>query len=192
MSPLASAECNNPLNAKQITPFREIAVFSGGRLAGEFDGVSLGPPFQFDWCGGSRRLRTSSHAGGSRNPMQPGGRAEARIVEIPQLENNKRREDGRYGRHLDRAAADADPISRRLRRRLFPRRKRKDGTSGAEVVIAGRRCPVAGRVWDLTAVRRYDREKNAVRRVTCGPLCSAEGITVTNSPINSVPQVYEV
>src|SRR5438045_4606442 len=40
-----------------------------------------------------------------------------------------------------------------------------DGTRGAEVVVAGKRCPIAGRVsMDLIAVDITDLEKNAVRR----------------------------
>jgi alanine racemase len=53
-----------------------------------------------------------------------------------------------------------------------------DGTRGAEVVVAGKRCPIAGRVsMDLMAVDVTDLEKSAVRRGHMVTLIG-EGITV--------------
>src|SRR6266436_5472799 len=53
-----------------------------------------------------------------------------------------------------------------------------DGTRGAEVVVAGKRCPIAGRVsMDLIAVDITDLEKNAARRGHMATLIG-EGITV--------------
>ena len=53
-----------------------------------------------------------------------------------------------------------------------------DGTRGAEVVVAGKRCPIAGRIsMDLTAVDVTDLDKNAVRRGHMVTLIG-EGITV--------------
>ena len=53
-----------------------------------------------------------------------------------------------------------------------------DGTRGAEVVVAGKRCPVAGRVsMDLIAVDITDLPPNAARRGHMVTLIG-EGITV--------------
>ena len=53
-----------------------------------------------------------------------------------------------------------------------------DGTRGAEVVVAGKRCPIAGRIsMDLMAVDITDLEKNAARRGHMVTLIG-EGITV--------------
>jgi alanine racemase len=53
-----------------------------------------------------------------------------------------------------------------------------DGTRGAEVIVAGKRCPIAGRVsMDLIAVDVTDLEKNAARRGQMATLIG-EGITV--------------
>ena len=53
-----------------------------------------------------------------------------------------------------------------------------DGTRGAEVVVAGKRCPIAGRIsMDLMAVDITDCEKNAARRGHMVTLIG-EGITV--------------
>ena len=53
-----------------------------------------------------------------------------------------------------------------------------DGTRGAEVMVAGKRCPIAGRIsMDLIAVDITDLEKNAARRGHMVTLIG-EGITV--------------
>ena len=53
-----------------------------------------------------------------------------------------------------------------------------DGTRGAEVMVAGKRCPIAGRIsMDLMAVDVTDLEKNAARRGHMVTLIG-EGITV--------------
>ena len=53
-----------------------------------------------------------------------------------------------------------------------------DGTRGAEVIIAGKRCPIAGRVsMDLIAVDITDLPQNAVRRGHMATLIG-DGITV--------------
>jgi alanine racemase len=53
-----------------------------------------------------------------------------------------------------------------------------DGTRGAEVIVAGKRCPVAGRVsMDLAAVDITDLPANAARRGHLVTLLG-EGITV--------------
>src|SRR5204863_68222 len=53
-----------------------------------------------------------------------------------------------------------------------------DGTRGADVMVAGKRCPVAGRIsMDLMAVDVTDLEKNAVRRGHMVTLIG-DGITV--------------
>ena len=53
-----------------------------------------------------------------------------------------------------------------------------DGTRGAEVIVAGKRCPVAGRIsMDLMAIDVTDLDKSAVRRGHMVTLIG-EGITV--------------
>src|SRR5437763_8806644 len=75
MSHLASAELlNNPLNAKQLTSFREIAsLFSGvpASLANS-SGVFLGAQFQFDLVRPGAALYGINPTPESANPMQPG------------------------------------------------------------------------------------------------------------------------
>src|SRR6202043_3430987 len=53
-----------------------------------------------------------------------------------------------------------------------------DGSRGADAVVAGKRCPIAGRIsMDLMAIDVTDLEKNAARRGHMATLIG-EGITV--------------
>src|SRR6202035_4325600 len=85
MSHLACAEnLNHPLNAKQLTTFREIAsVFSGvpASLANS-SGVYLGAPFQFALVRPGAALYGVNPTPEADNPMQQEVELKARIVQI--------------------------------------------------------------------------------------------------------------
>ena len=124
MSHLVSAEqLHSPVNAKQLTTFREIAsLFSGvpASLANS-SGIFLGPQFQFDLVRPGAALYGVNPTPEADNPMQPVVELKARIVQIRNIDRGETR---RLRRHLDRAAADAArDRRRRLCRRLFPRRQ---------------------------------------------------------------------
>src|ERR1700738_5084108 len=179
MSHLVSAEqLNSPVNARQLTAFREIAsLFTGvpASLANS-SGVFLGAQFQFDLMRPGAALYGINPTPEADNPMQPVVELKVRIV---QIRNIDRGETVGYGgtwtaRRPTRvgigAAGYADGYFRRARA--------NDGTRGAEVVVAGKRCPIAGRIsMDLIAVDITDLEKNAVRRGHLVTLIG-EGITV--------------
>src|SRR5713101_8686172 len=74
MSHLASAELlNNPLNAKQLTSFREIAsLFSGVPASlSNSSGVFLGPQFQFELVRPGAAVYGINPTPEADNPMQP-------------------------------------------------------------------------------------------------------------------------
>ena len=124
MSHLASAEqLNNPMNAKQITSFREIAsLFSGvpASLANS-SGIFLGSQFQFDLVRPGAALYGINPTPEADNPMLPVVELKARIVQIRNVEKG---ETVGYGGTWSRAAADqACDRLHRLCRRLFPRRQ---------------------------------------------------------------------
>ena len=126
MSHLASAELlNNPLNAKQLAAFREIAsLFSGVPASlSNSSGIFLGAAIPVrPGAAGRGALRHQSDAG-SRQSDAAGGRTEGAHRADPQC---RARRDRRLWRHLDRAAADpARDRLGRLCRRLFPRRQRQ-------------------------------------------------------------------
>jgi len=179
MSHLASAELvNSPTNAKQLTAFREIAsLFSGVPASlSNSSGIYLGPQFQFDLVRPGAALYGVNPTPEADNPMKPVVELKARIV---QIRNVERGETVGYGgtwtaRRLTRLAI----VSAGYADGYFRAASANDGTRGAEVVVAGKRCPIAGRVsMDLVAVDVTDLPANAARRGHMVTLIG-EGITV--------------
>jgi len=179
MSHLACAESlHHPLNARQLASFREIAsVFSGVPASlSNSSGIFLGAPFQFDLVRPGAALYGVNPTPEADNPMQGVVELKARVVQIRDVE---RGESVGYGatwttRRPTRlaivAAGYADGYLRAG--------SSNDGTRGAEVVVAGKRCPIAGRIsMDLMAVDVTDLEKNAVRRGHLVTLIG-DGITI--------------
>jgi alanine racemase len=179
MSHLACAETlNHPLNAKQLSTFREIAsLFSNvpASLANS-SGVFLGLPFQFDLVRPGAALYGINPTPEADNPMQPVVEVKARIVQIRNLE---RGESVGYGANWTaRRPTRLAVVAAGYADGYFRAASSNDGTRGAEVVVAGKRCPVAGRVsMDLMAVDVTDLPNNAVRRGHMVTLIG-EGITV--------------
>jgi alanine racemase len=179
MSHLVSAEqLNNPLNAKQLSAFREIASqFSGvpASLANS-SGVYLGPQFQFDLVRPGAALYGINPTPEADNPMQPVAEVKARIVQIRNIERGET--VGYGGTWTARRPTRLAIVSAGYADGYFRAASANDGTRGAEVVVAGKRCPIAGRVsMDLIAVDVTDLEKNAARRGHLVTLLG-EGITV--------------
>jgi alanine racemase len=179
MSHLASAEqLHNPLNAKQLATFREIAsLFSGvpASLANS-SGVFLGPQFQFDLVRPGAALYGINPTPEADNPMQQVVDLKARIVRIRNVEKGET--VGYGGTWTARRPTRIAIVSAGYADGYFRAASANDGTRGAEVVVAGKRCPIAGRVsMDLIAVDVTDLEKNAARRGHLVTLIG-DGITV--------------
>src|SRR6201996_6691396 len=179
MSHLACAETlNHPLNAKQLATFREIASLYSGVPASlaNSSGVFLGAPFQFDMVRPGAALYGVNPTPEADNPMLPVVDLKARIV---QTRNIERGEGVGYGgtwtaRRPTRLAIIATGYADGYLRAAGA----NDGTRGAEVIVAGKRCPVAGRIsMDLIAVDITDLPNNAARRGHMVTLIG-EGITV--------------
>jgi alanine racemase len=179
MSHLACAESlNHPLNAKQLASFREIAsLFSGvpASLANS-SGAFLGPSFQFDLVRPGAALYGINPTPEADNPMQSVVELKARIVQIRNVEKGE--SVGYGGTWTARRPTRLAVVSVGYADGYFRAGSSNDGTRGAEVVVAGKRCPIAGRVsMDLIAVDVTDLEKNAARRGHLVTLIG-EGITV--------------
>src|SRR6195256_2029347 len=179
MSHLASAELlNNPLNAKQLATFREIAsLFSGVPASlSNSSGLFLGAPFQFDLVRPGAALYGVNPTPEADNPMQGVVDLKARIV---QMRNIEKGESVGYGatwraRRPTRLAI----VSAGYADGYFRAGGSNDGTRGAEVVVSGKRCPIVGRIsMDLMAVDITDVPNNAARRGHMVTLIG-EGITV--------------
>jgi alanine racemase len=179
MSHLVSAELvNSTVNARQLATFREIAsLFSNVPASlSNSSGIYLGPQFQFDLVRPGAALYGVNPTPEADNPMQQVVDLKARIV---QLRNIDRGETVGYGgswtaRRPTRLAIVAAGYADGY----FRAASASDGTRGAEVVVAGKRCPIAGRIsMDLMAVDITDLPQNAARRGHMVTLLG-DGITV--------------
>jgi alanine racemase len=179
MSHLACAETlHHPLNAKQLTAFREIASSFAGVPASlsNSSGIFLGSQFQFDLARPGAALYGVNPTPEADNPMQPVVELKARIIQLRTIE---RGESVGYGatwtaRRPTRLAIVAAGYADGY----FRAAGGSDGTRGADVIVAGKRCPVVGRIsMDLMAVDITDLAPNVARRGHMATLIG-EGITV--------------
>ncbi|MDH2340903.1 MULTISPECIES: alanine racemase [unclassified Bradyrhizobium] len=179
MSHLVSAEqLNSPVNAKQLAAFRGIASeFSGVPAAlANSSGVFLGAPFQFDLVRPGAALYGVNPTPEADNPMQPVVDLKARIVQIRNVERGE--SVGYGGTWTARRPTKLAIIAVGYADGYFRAASSSDGTRGAEIIVAGKRCPVAGRVsMDLIAIDITDLPPNAARRGHMVTLLG-EGITV--------------
>lgn len=179
MSHLVSAEqLNSPVNAKQLAAFRGIASeFSGVPAAlANSSGVFLGAPFQFDMVRPGAALYGVNPTPEADNPMQPVVDLKARIVQIRNIERGE--SVGYGGTWTARRPTKLAIIAVGYADGYFRAASSNDGTRGAEVIVAGKRCPVAGRIsMDLIAIDITDLPPNAARRGHMVTLLG-EGITV--------------
>jgi alanine racemase len=179
MSHLACAETlNHPLNAKQVATFREIASNYSGVPASlsNSSGIYLGPQFQFDVVRPGAALYGINPTPEADNPMQGVVDLKARIV---QLRNVERGDSVGYGgTWTARRPTKLAIVSTGYADGYFRAASANDGTRGAEVVVAGKRCPVAGRIsMDLMAIDITDLPDKTARRGHMVTLLG-EGITV--------------
>ncbi len=179
MSHLACAEqLNNPLNPKQVGAFREVShLFSGitSSLANS-SGIYLGPSYMFDMVRPGAAIYGVNPTPEAANPMLPVIDLRARIV---QTRDVVRGDTVGYGatwtaRRPTRLAIIASGYADGY----FRAAGSNDGTRGGEVIIAGQRCAIAGRIsMDLIAVDITDLPANAARRGHLATLIG-EGLTV--------------
>jgi len=179
MSHLVSAELvNNTTNARQLTAFREIASHFTNVPASlsNSSGIYLGAPFQFDLVRPGAALYGVNPTPEADNPMQPVVELKARIIQIRNVERGET--VGYGGTWTARRPTKLAIVAAGYADGYFRAASANDGTRGAEVVVAGKRCPVAGRIsMDLMAVDITDLPPNAARRGHMVTLIG-EGITV--------------
>ncbi|MGB5904731.1 MAG: alanine racemase [Xanthobacteraceae bacterium] len=179
MSHLACAENpQHPLNARQLTNFREIAQqFTGvpASLANS-SGCFLGPQFQFDLLRPGAALYGVNPTPDADNPMRPVVDLKTRIIQVREVE---RGDTVGYGatwtaRRPTRLAI----VSTGYADGYFRTAGSTDGTRSADVIVAGKRCPIAGRIsMDLIAIDITDLPEKTVRRGHVVTLLG-DGITV--------------
>src|SRR5215475_14517660 len=179
MSHLVSAELvNNPTNARQLTTFREIqSLFTNVPASlSNSSAIYLGAQFQFDMVRPGAALYGVNPTPEADNPMQPVAELKARIAQIRNIERGET--VGYGGTWTARRPTRLAVVAAGYADGYFRAGSANDGTRGAEDVVAGKRCPVAGRIsMDLMAVDITDVPGNAARRGHMVTLIG-EGVTV--------------
>jgi alanine racemase len=155
----------HPLNQRQIELFREIRLLYRG-IAGSLansSGIFLGNGAHCDMVRPGAALFGVNPTPGRRNPMHPVIELRARVV---QVRNVPKGETIGYNatwtaKHAARIAIVAVGYADG-----YPRAaSASDATPGSDAVVAGTRCPLAGRVsMDLLAVDVTALAEKAVRR----------------------------
>src|ERR1700721_1887725 len=142
MSHLACAESlNHPLNAKQLTTFREIASLFAGVPASlsNSSGIFLGAPFQFDLVRPGAALYGVNPTPEADNPMQAVVELKARVMQIRDIERGE--SVGYGGTWTARRPTRLAIVSAGYADGYLRAGSSNDGTRGAEGVGAGKRCP---------------------------------------------------
>jgi alanine racemase len=178
MSHLACAELlDHPLNPRQASTFREVARHFSGVTASlsNSSGIFLGPSYMFDMVRPGAALYGVNPTPEADSPMKPVVDVKARIVQVRPVERGETVGYGatwtarRQTKLAILAAGYADGY--------FRAAGGVDGVRSAEVIIGGKRCPIAGRIsMDLMAVDVTDLPKPPRR----GDLATlvGDGITV--------------
>jgi alanine racemase len=179
MSHLACAEkLYHPLNARQYASFREVSLLFSGIPASlaNSSGIFLGASYQFDLVRPGAALYGVNPTREADNPMQPVVDLKARII---QTRNVERGDSVGYGATwIARRPTKLAIISAGYADGYFRAAGSSDGTRGAEIIIAGQRCQVAGRIsMDLLAVDITDLPHNVARRGHLATLIG-DGITI--------------
>jgi len=166
MSHLACAEIpDHPLTAGQIKLFREIrGLYSGipASLANS-SGIYLGDPALYDLVRPGAALYGVNPTPGRANPMKGVVELTGRILQVRNVAKDETVGYGatwtakRASRIVIVALGYADGLLRSA--------SANDGRSGGKAVVAGKSCPIAGRIsMDLVCVDVTDLPDGAVRR----------------------------
>ena len=193
MSHLACAETpDHPLNEKQIRLFRELRIAYRGvpsSLANS-SGIFLGGTVHCDVVRPGGALYGANPIPGKKNPMRPVVELKGRIVQVRQ---GKKGETVGYGAAFTIARPSRLAIVAVGYADGYVRAAgAAKGKPAAELIVAGRRCPVVGRIsMDLLAVDVSDLPDRAARRgdfaTLIGGELSLETVAAASGTIN-----YEV
>lgn len=193
MSHLACADNpGHPLNARQASTFREAAYLFPGVPASlaNSSGIFLGPHFHFDINRPGAALYGVNPTPAAPNPMQPVVDLKARIVQIRTVERGE--PVGYSATWTTRRQTRLAVIAAGYADGYFRAAGSSDGTRGAEVIVAGQRCPIAGRIsMDLLTVDITDLPQGAARRGQMVTLIG-DGITVDELAHHFGTIAYEV
>jgi len=165
MSHLACAESpDHAMNDKQIRLFRDIRIqFRGvpSSLANS-SGIFLGGTVHCDLVRPGAALYGVNPTPGKRNPMRPVVEIKGRILQVRQL---KRGDSAGYRADWTAARPSRLAIIAVGYADGYPRAAATKGRPAAPVIVAGKHCPLVGRVsMDLIAVDVTDLPEGSARR----------------------------
>jgi alanine racemase len=193
MSHLACAESpDHPMNDRQVRLFREIRILYRGLASSlaNSSGIFLGGTVYCDLVRPGIALYGGNPTPGKRNPMRPAVELKGRIIQVRAVGKGETIgygaafTAGRPSRVAIVAVGYADGF---LRSAAAAR-----GKPAAEVIVAGRRCPLAGRVsMDLIAVDVTDLAEGTARRGDLATLIG-DGLSVDDLAAGMGTIGYEV
>jgi alanine racemase len=193
MSHLACAESpDHPMNDRQIRLFREIRILYRGLASSlaNSSGIFLGGTVYCDLVRPGIALYGGNPTPGKRNPMRPVVELKGRIIQVRAVGKGETIgygaafTAGRQSRVAIVAVGYADGF---LRSAAAAR-----GKPAAEVMVAGRRCPLVGRVsMDLIAVDVTDLAEGTARRGDLATLIG-DGVSVDDLAAGMGTIGYEV
>ncbi|AXK80532.1 alanine racemase [Pseudolabrys taiwanensis] len=193
MSHLACADNPaHPLNEKQIKLFREVRLLYRGipsSLANS-SGIFLGNAAHCDVVRPGGALYGSNPTPGHANPMRPVVRLDAHVLHVRSVPKGDAIGYGAVwtARHSSRIAVCAVGYADGYLRAASA----SDEAPGADAIVAGKRCPIAGRIsMDLLAVDVSALPDNAVRRGDVATLIGGD-ITVDEVADRAGTIGYEV
>jgi alanine racemase len=189
MSHLACADTpDHPLNDRQIQVFRDLRIMYRGITASlaNSSGIFLGPTTHCDLVRPGIALYGGNPTPAADNPMRPVVDVKGRIVQVRSL---ARGASVGYGATWTATRAAKIAIVSIGYADGYPRAA---GGSDAVAMVAGRRCPIAGRIsMDLLAVDVTELPDNVARRGDFATLLG-EGIGVDELAAWGNTMSYEV
>jgi len=179
MSHLVSAELlNDPSNGRQVAAFREIASqFSGVPASlSNSSGIFLGPQFHFDVVRPGAALYGVNPTPEADTPMQPVVDLKVRVAQVRNVEKGEH--VGYGGTWTARQPTKLAIVTAGYADGYFRTAGSIDNMRSAQALVAGKRCPVAGRIsMDLMAIDITAVPPGATRRGALVSLLNTE-ITV--------------
>src|SRR5205807_496372 len=165
MSHFACSEENHPLNAIQIDRFRELRQLFPGIPASlsNSSGIFLGPAAHHDLVRPGVALYGANPTPGKPNPMQTVVTLEGRIVQLRSVDQGAT--VGYSATWTAKRPTRLAIVSIGYADGFLRAASASDARSGAEAIVAGQRCPMAGRVsMDLIAIDVTDVPQGRVKR----------------------------
>jgi len=166
MSHLACSEVeDHPLNARQIALFREVRILYRGITASlaNSSGIFLGNAAHCDMVRPGVALYGVNPTPGRSNPMRPVIELQARIAQLRTVPKGESvgYDAGWTAKRTTRLAVVAVGYADGYLRAAGS----SDDAPGADAIVAGKRCPIAGRVsMDLIEIDITDLSDTSVRR----------------------------